>query len=117
MDLKKLVELYNSRVSSPLSSPEQIQEDIAFLLEHLTGEQIFFSINWLSKFKPDQLRKRPTAVSFHWEEIRSHYELAKAKQERTLREESEQGYDQNNSIKGKNTPTWFGKSFDKHLFE
>lgn len=118
MKVEKLVELYKSRVPNSSLTVDELNKDIAFLLKTLTGEQIFFSINYLSQYHLNEVEVSLfETVNLHKWEILKHFELAKAKQARTLREESEQGYDQNNSIKGKNTPTWFGKSFDKHLFE
>jgi hypothetical protein len=117
MKVKKLVELYKQKAPSSNCSSEVIEKDIAFLLELLTEEQIFFSICFLSKYHLEDLNKRPSAVSFHWGETQKYFELAKAKQARDSLKRSEVTYDQRNTIKGKDTPQWFRKSFDKHLFE
>jgi hypothetical protein len=118
MKPEKLVELYNERAPSSLSSAEEIEQNIAYLLNmNLTGEQIFFSINYLSKYHPEDLRKKPEAVAWHWKEIKPYFELAKAKRLRDRAKESEVIYDQRNKYKRADTPSWFRKSFDQHLFK
>ena len=118
MNIEQLAELYKSRAPNSSLSDREIQKDIAFLWElNLTGEQIFFAINYLSKFHPDDLSERPESVAWHWEEIKKYYEIAEAKKGRKALKESEQVYDKKNYYKGVNTPSWFRKSFDKHLFE
>jgi hypothetical protein len=118
MKVEKLCELYSERVPLSLCTAEEIEKTIAFLLsEDLTGEQIFFAINYLAKHKPDELVETPEAVAWHWEEIERYYEIAIAKRdhEHVMRSESE--YDERNTFEGKNTPSWFRKSFDSNLFK
>jgi hypothetical protein len=118
VNAEKLVELYNKKAPSSLSTPEEIEKDIVSLLSmNLTGEQIFFSINYLSKYHPEDLSDRPEAVAWHWEEIKPYFHIAKAKRLRDQAKESEVTYDQRNEYKGVNTPSWFRESFDQHLFE
>jgi uncharacterized protein (DUF924 family) len=118
MNVEKLEELYKQKAPSSLCSSVEVRKDIAFLLGmNLTEEQIFFSFHYLSNYHPEDLNDRPEAVAWHWEEIKKYFELAKAKQARDSLKRSEVTYDQRNTIKGKDTPQWFRKSFDKHLFE
>lgn len=103
----------------PNTSCQELENDIAFLLGELTGEQIFFSINYLGKhyyieaFNEGLIK----AVGTRKGEILRYYELAKVKQAQEQLKGSEVKYDQRNVYKGKDTPSWFGKSFDKHLFK
>ncbi|TWJ39635.1 hypothetical protein CHCC5027_3548 [Bacillus paralicheniformis] len=46
-----------------------------------------------------------------------HYEIAKAKQAVRRAKEAVENYDPRNTIERKDTPQWFGKSFNKHLFK
>jgi hypothetical protein len=119
MEVSKLVELYFSRVETSSLSREDLEKEIAWLTEKdWSAEQIFFSINYCHKFLPSELEKslKNTLVGNRQELIRF-YEIAKAKQARKLLKEREQEYDQRNTNKGAHTPSWFGKSFNKHLFE
>lgn len=112
------MELYISKAPLTLSTPDSISKDIAFLLEiGFTGEQVFFSVNYLSKRRPYELAKSVRSVYERWEEIEPYYEVAKAKKARETLKESEKQYDEKNHNQGAYTPSWFGKSFDKHLFE
>jgi hypothetical protein len=119
MEVSRLVELYFSRVETSSLSREELNREIAWLTENgWSAEQIFFSINFCSKFYPSELGKSLKGVlSKNSCELLRYYEIAKAKQARKLLKEREQEYDQSNTFKGAHTPSWFRKSFDKHLFE
>jgi len=118
MKIETLVELYNSKVPTSLSSTDEIKSDIASLLSiRLTEEHIFFAINYLSKYHPQDLADRPEAVAWHWEEMKRHYEIAIVKRDKKALKESDSEYDQKNEHKGTDKPSWFRKSFDKYLFE
>lgn len=103
----------------PNTGCNELEDNIAFLLGELTGEQIFFSINYLGKHYYHEAFNEGLAqtVSTRKGEILRYYELAKVKQAQQELKGSEVTYDQRNVYKGKDTPSWFGKSFDKHLFE
>jgi hypothetical protein len=116
MENKKLLELAQRKL--PLLG--DVNKDIAFLLGvGLTEEQIFFSINYVAREFHMELVNETLAevVTKHKGEIIRYYELAKVKQAREQLKESETEYDHKNVHKGKNTPSWFRKSFNKHLFK
>ncbi|MBL5776975.1 hypothetical protein HV436_01315 [Bacillus sporothermodurans] len=116
--MEKLVELYRSKFpSSPLTEVE-LKNELAWLAKTMSTESIFFSINYTSRYYPSNaMESIAETVNSHKWEILKYYEIAKAKQERKALKESEEAYDQKNTDKGAYTPSWFGKSFDKHLFE
>jgi hypothetical protein len=119
MEVSKLAELYLSRVETPFLSRSELDKEIAWLTgNNWSAEQIFFSINYCSKFKPSELEKslKDTLESYR-SELLTYFEIAKAKQARKALKECEQRYDQSNTFKRTDTPSWFRKSFDKHLFE
>jgi hypothetical protein len=112
---EQLIERYCSRTSQERTPTTE--EDIAFLLDNLTGEQIFFSIGYLSKHRTEAIKQSPRAVLDYWSETKVYFELAKARQLKELNKESEVTYDQRNNYKGTDTPSWFRKSFDINLFK
>lgn len=116
--MEQLKELYRKQFPlSPLSN-EQLEKELAWLSKTMTAESIFFSINYVSKYYYSDAEESlfETVNSQKWE-ILKYYEIAKAKKDRKALRESEKQYDQKNYYKGANTPSWFRKSFDKHLFE
>jgi len=119
MKIEKLVELFKEKLPLSSTSEEELRKHIAFLLENgLTEEQIFFSINYASKYFPQETSNNFSELVIQRRgEILKYYHIAKAKKDRKALKESEQEYDQKNYNKGANTPSWFRKSFDKHLFE
>ena len=119
MEIEKLVELFKRKLPSSPVSEERLRKQIAFLLEYgLTEEQIFFSINYGSKYYPRETSVNlPELVLQRYREIMKYFHIAKAKRDRRALKESEKEYDQKNYYKGANTPSWFRKSFDKYLFE
>lgn len=118
MTTERLVELFLEKAPLSICPPEKVREDIAFLLSSgLTGEQIFFSINYLSRHSPSSIKKGPSGIAWQWGDIEGHYHIAKAKQARKALKESEAEYDSENKYQGKNTPLWFGKGIDLDLFK
>lgn len=115
MENEKLLRLAYSKL--PLLG--DTSKDIAFLLGDLTEEQIFFSINYVAREFYEELEKETLVevVTRNKEEILKYYELAKVKQVQEQLKESEKPYDSKNVYKGKNTPSWFRESFNKHLFK
>lgn len=118
MKVKTLVELYFEKAPSSLCSRENAEKEIEWLQGlGLTVEQIYFSINYLSRNDLEILETSPESVALSWNEIKSYYWLAKAKQIREQAKEGEIIYDPKNEYKGANKPSWFRESFDKHLFK
>lgn len=113
-----LIELYRKNFPFSSLTDSQLKEEIAWLLKNMTAEQIFFSINYCSKYYYSNAEDSicETVNSNRWE-ILKYYDIAKVKQvtQEVTQEEAE--YDQRNSNKRADTPSWFRKSFDKHLFE
>jgi hypothetical protein len=119
MEIEKLVELFKRQLPNSSTSEEKLRKHIAFLLEYgLTEEQIFFSINYGSKYYHSETSANLAELVLQRHgEIMKYFHIAKAKKDRKALKESEEQYDQKNYNKGANTPSWFRKSFDKHLFE
>lgn len=115
MNLEKLY-----RENFPLSplTEEELNKEIAWLLKTLTAEQIFFSINYCSKYYYSKTEESlmETVNANKWE-ILKYYDIATAKRDRKDNKESEVIYDPTNTPQGKDTPKWFRKSFNKHLFK
>jgi hypothetical protein len=113
-----LVELYRKKFPSSQLTDSQLNEDIAWLLKNLTAEQIFFSINYCSKYYHSETEENfcETVNTNRWE-ILKYYDIAKVKQvtQEVAKEEAE--YDQRNTNKGVNKQGWFRKSIDFNLFE
>lgn len=119
MKKEKLVELYKKKLPSSHLTTQQIEKDIVRLLENdFSVELIFFSINYCQKYYPSEIE---VSLYFtlleHDTELRKYFSIAKAKRDRRALKESESEYDQKNYNKGTDTPSWFRKGFDKHLFE
>lgn len=113
-----LVKHYRDKTSSDLPD-STIERRIASLLDYgLTEEQIFFSINYMSKYKPARLNYNILAIREDWKEIERYYNYAKVKRAtETLSKDGEKTYDQRNTSKRADTPSWFRKSFDSDLFK
>ncbi|PEZ47015.1 hypothetical protein CN367_11635 [Priestia megaterium] len=103
----------------PNTGCNELERNIAFLLDDLTGEQIFFSINYLGKHYYHETFNNGLAqtVKDRKGEILRYYELAKVKQDEEQLKRSEVNYDQRNVYQGKDTPSWFGKSINLNLFK
>jgi hypothetical protein len=116
--MDKLTELYFQRVRSSLSL-DDVTKELTWLTSHNWSiESIFFSINYAAKYYPDELRvSLKETLDSHEDELLCYFQIAQAKRAAKTAKESEATYDSSNSVKGRNTPRWFGKSFDKHLFE
>jgi hypothetical protein len=119
MKVEKLVELYNKKLPNSHLTGDKLTSEIARLLENnFSVELIFFSINYCSKYYSSDVEVSLYFTLLENEvELKKYFEIAKAKRDRKALKESEAEYDQKNYYKGANTPSWFGKSFDKHLFE
>jgi len=119
MKTEKLVELYQTKLpNSDLTGEKLCYELVRLIEKHYSVELIFFSINYCAKYFPSEVEKSLyNTLLKHEEEIEKYFEIAKAKRDRKALKESEQTYDQKNYNKGTHTPSWFGKIFDKHLFE
>jgi hypothetical protein len=112
-----LAELAQRRFQS--FSYEELMQDIAFLRENLSGEQIFFSINYLAKIHRQETEECgliDTLNEFK-DEIQTHYELALTKRSQATHERGNSTDDNKNAYQGKDTPSWFRKSFDSNLFK
>ncbi|WP_144498247.1 hypothetical protein [Bacillus paralicheniformis] len=116
---EKLVELYFDKAPASSFSVVEIEEEIVWLLNKgFTIEQLHFFINYLARFYPQILNDHFASVVMDLEEtLLIHYEIAKAKQAVRRAKEAVENYDPRNTIERKDTPQWFGKSFNKHLFK
>lgn len=119
MRVEKLVELYKQKLPLSHLTGERLTKEIAQLIENnFSVELIFFSINYCSKYYSSEIEASLYLTLLeHEKELRKYFEIAKAKRDRRALKESEKEYDRKNYYKGANTPSWFRKSFDKHLFE
>lgn len=119
MKVEKLVELYQEKLPNSNLTGDRLKNEIARLLENnFSVELIFFSINYCSKYYSSDVE---VSLYFtlleHENELKKYFGIAKARRDRKALKESEEEYDQKNYYQGANTPSWFRKSFDKHLFE
>lgn len=115
----ELLKLYREKLPSSSLTDSQFNEELTWLLNNnFTTESIFFSINYASRYYPSEIQEGlKECLIKHEREIMKYYNIAQGKRARRLVEESEEGYDQRNTLERKDTPTWFRASFDKHLFE
>lgn len=97
---------------------ETIKKDIASLLIKFSEEQIFFSINYLAKYYPEDLQLMlKHTILFHSKEWLRFYNLAKLKREVRESKERDKEYDSRNTNKGTDTPQWFRAGIDFDLFK
>jgi hypothetical protein len=119
MEVAKLVELYQSKFPASSLTEEQLKKEMAWLLENnFTAESIFFSINYSSKYYSSECEESlKNCLDNNRQEMLKYYHIAKAKQTVKFAKESEESYDSKNKYERADSPSWFRKSFDKHLFE
>ncbi|AYP68737.1 hypothetical protein BpsS36_00031 [Bacillus phage vB_BpsS-36] len=119
MEAMELVRLYKTKAPASSLTDEQLKREVAWLLENdFTAESIFFSINYGSRYYHGELEvSLKNCLDNNRHEMIKYYQIARVKRAQKSLKESEEDYDQRNTFKGKDTPTWLRKSFDKHLFE
>jgi hypothetical protein len=117
LDLKKL---YRDKAPSSSLTDTQLEKELTWLEKrcNFSAESIFFSINYASKYYPSELEDsvRKCLIN-NRTEMMKYFNIAKAKRDRVHVKRSESEYDQRNTFEGKNTPSWFRKSFDSNLFK
>lgn len=118
-NIDKLAGLYFDRVPTSNLSNNEASQEIARLLTSMTYEEVYFSISYVALEYPhasvDSIYK---LISDLWGSyIKPRYEIATLKREAKKREEELANYDSRNEFKPIDTPKWFGKGFDKYLFE
>lgn len=113
----ELYKLYQDCTGSVITL-EKFEEEVTYLTGlGWSGESIFFSINFCSRYYREDLKESLTgALDKHKSELLKYYSLAKAKKDIQTYEEGAEKYDPKNKPKGNDKPSWFRKSFDKHLF-
>lgn len=119
MEAVELVRLYKDKAPASSLTFEQVEKEVAWLLTNgYTVESIFFSINYGSKYYPSELEESlRKCLDNNRQEMIKYFQIAKVKRAQRSLKESDEEYDQRNTIKGKNTPTWLGKGIDFSLFE
>jgi hypothetical protein len=119
MEVGKIVELYKSKFPASSLTEEQLKKEMTWLLENdFTVESIFFSINYASKYYLSECEESlKNCLEYNKTEMLKYYHIAKAKRAVKLSKESEESYDSKNKYERADSPSWFRKSFDKHLFE
>lgn len=115
--MRELTELYSKLVPTGMTQ-ERLESEIACLTDFgWSCEQIFFSIGYLHRYYPDELRESlMESMVFNKSELEKYYLLALAKQEARLEEESDKKYDPSNKQRI-DKPTWFRKGIDFDLFK
>jgi hypothetical protein len=116
---ERLVELYFDKVPHSQLTEKELSGEIVRLRENdFSVELIFFSINYSSRYYTSDVEiSLYFTLMEHDVELKKYYEIALAKRDRKTLKESDEQYDQKNYNKGTDSPSWFRKSFDKHLFE